>query len=423
MAITILSDPTDFYSVPYVPAYAPLVYLVSGSNNAQDNYRYILEIVDAQTSAVLFKAKQFPRPVGDEFAGMMRYDIHKIIENLVSFQLPLLAGTSDKQASNLTFQFLTNPYKSYKVQFGEEYGNPIVEYLNVVDTDVTFAWNSAPDYLDMQGTVYTEFLSEQRVFDGTISGTNKMLTTPSSFKISRESYHYLYYLTNVTGCPTTLFVQYYNDANVGLGNQVITNTNTSVGTYNNRMLYVGVGVPQLSVPIGTYRYTVTPIDLNDDICGQTYEYIIDECVCEYEQFDIYFQNKWGGMDCKTFAKVSTETLKTDKSMYNKYDSGNLTSGNKWSGYASDRGRSIFNVEKTKSFRVNSDWLTDAEFSWLQELIESPNVYVLRTINTKKYFIPVILKNADYEVYKNVNGEPKNLIIDFEYAFNENASRG
>jgi hypothetical protein len=63
------------------------------------------------------------------------------------------------------------------------------------------------------------------------------------------------------------------------------------------------------------------------------------------------------------------------------------------------------TEKTKQVVLNTNWLTETEFEWLQDLIASPVVF-LGTI-------PVNITDTSYEVMDYIDG-PNNLQITVEY---------
>jgi len=69
-------------------------------------------------------------------------------------------------------------------------------------------------------------------------------------------------------------------------------------------------------------------------------------------------------------------------------------------------------------QLNSDWLTDAEFQWLEELITSPTVYSIES----GVLIPIEINTNTYEVRKSVNDGASQLVIDIEYSFQEYATR-
>ena len=76
------------------------------------------------------------------------------------------------------------------------------------------------------------------------------------------------------------------------------------------------------------------------------------------------------------------------------------------------------MESKTTVQLNSDWLTDAEFQWLEELITSPTVYSIES----GVLIPIEINTNTYEVRKSVNDGASQLVIDIEYSFQEYATR-
>jgi hypothetical protein len=72
---------------------------------------------------------------------------------------------------------------------------------------------------------------------------------------------------------------------------------------------------------------------------------------------------------------------------------------------SKHGMTSYATEKTKQVVLNTNWLTETEFEWLQDLIASPVVFLGN--------IPVNITDTSYEVMDYIDG-PNNLQITVEY---------
>ena len=66
-------------------------------------------------------------------------------------------------------------------------------------------------------------------------------------------------------------------------------------------------------------------------------------------------------------------------------------------------------KKDHSYKLTMDAPTDAEFEWLNELIDSPQIY----FEFEGYFYPVSLKATNYEYSKYVNNRLRVFEVDID----------
>ncbi len=126
----------------------------------------------------------------------------------------------------------------------------------------------------------------------------------------------------------------------------------------------------------------------------------------YEGIRLAWLNRWGTWDYYTFNKKSVRSLNTKKTQYTQL-------GGTWNnehyipqGYRG--GRKNFTVNSTEKLKLNTDFLNDLESEWMEELINSPEVYLLnrKSLDTygvsssvsgivNKYVEPVILTTSSF----------------------------
>ena len=113
-------------------------------------------------------------------------------------------------------------------------------------------------------------------------------------------------------------------------------------------------------------------------------------------------NQWGTWDYYTFTQKSVRTISTKESTYNQLEgSWNNTT------YRTDSfrgGKKTFRRNSIEKIRMNSDYISESESSWFEELMNSPEVYVLngydanesanRSFNT--YVTPVRILTKSYQ---------------------------
>jgi hypothetical protein len=62
-----------------------------------------------------------------------------------------------------------------------------------------------------------------------------------------------------------------------------------------------------------------------------------------------------------------------------------------------------------SYRLTADSMSDTDYAWASQLINSPQIYM----EVDDYFYPVTIKNTNYEYSKYVNNRQRALEVDFE----------
>jgi hypothetical protein len=95
----------------------------------------------------------------------------------------------------------------------------------------------------------------------------------------------------------------------------------------------------------------------------------------YEPIRLTWLNQWGTWDYYTFTQKSTRTLSTQGTTYNQIDGEWNGAGYKIDGFRG--GKKSFRVNATQAIKMNSDYLSEEHSAWFQELVNSPEVYILR----------------------------------------------
>ena len=402
MAITIIDKPYSS-SNNFAPAHNPCFYTVSGTNNVQTGYRHIYQVFINGTLEATIKKAPMPNGYG-------AIDLHRIVENYVGH---------DIEYADSGFVHSTNMRAAVSLKIGEEYGT--TQTLDVVNDSIRL-WNASVPYRSFINLDITTRLPNN-------NASARFLTTPLTFRQVRGSYAWLHMIQKSTDDIKRLYVRTFNEAGAGLGTYWIANSLNTVTGIINQFLRVPIGSGNIAnnsitaitgtTPIITdavKRYDVTAYNGADEPCSLTYTYTLLDAECSYTTYNLVFQNRYGGFDSVQFTKVSRETITTERQRFEKTDytfpSGIFTQNIK------NRGKTTFHVESKESVQLNSDWLTDAEFEWLQELITSPMVYSIE----ENALVPIEINTNTYEVRKSVNDGASQLVIDIEYAYQEYATR-
>jgi hypothetical protein len=127
----------------------------------------------------------------------------------------------------------------------------------------------------------------------------------------------------------------------------------------------------------------------------------------YETVRMMWLNRAGGWDYFSFTKDNKKTVNIERSEFTKILDYNYSVG--------DRGDTIYAQKGKENFLVNSDWITEDQAKWLEELFTSPEVYHLSGTNK----LPIIITDTNYEVKTYLRNELFNIQINYRYSYNIN----
>ena len=141
-------------------------------------------------------------------------------------------------------------------------------------------------------------------------------------------------------------------------------------------------------------------------------FAVDYTTTRYGNIELYFVDRLGSLVPVNFELQSAKSIQISRNEYQTF-LGNL-SGSKWAYDSTDRGRNILNTTVKKQVDLNSNWLTEAEAEYLQQLYTSPAVYI------KEYgqLWPVIVTSNSYDIKTKLNKKNIQIKLTIEYANND-----
>ena len=120
----------------------------------------------------------------------------------------------------------------------------------------------------------------------------------------------------------------------------------------------------------------------------------------YEPIRLTWLNQWGCWDYYTFNMKSSKSISTKGSTYEQL--GGTWNEKHYRPYSFKGGKKAFRVNATEKISMNTDFVSEAESEWFEELINSPEVYILEGYQTdnslsslNNYVIPVRLTTSSY----------------------------
>ena len=120
----------------------------------------------------------------------------------------------------------------------------------------------------------------------------------------------------------------------------------------------------------------------------------------YEPIRLTWLNQWGTWDYYTFNMKSSKSISTKGSTYEQL--GGTWNEMHYRPYSFKGGKKSFRVNATEKVIMNTDFVNESESEWFEELINSPEIYILEGFQTdpagsslNNYVTPVRLQTSSY----------------------------
>lgn len=312
---------------------------------------------------------------------------------------PQYDGTSSITAIVNTYSIRTDKTFSTTLLAGESGDIDLVSKYSGTSS-VFYGWPGTRQY--------TESATFSQYF---LTGTSsKFLTNqPDYVKVGLDDYQTISYILP-TNSTYAMVVDLYDANNTQIGSPIsITVSNTQLRND------FGIGPKNLSnagvsmTNVYTYRVSMA---LGGSRISEYKWFRIDRECSSYEKTRICFLNRRGGFDYFNFTLDNKKQINIKRTEYQKDLAWNYTVG--------DRGQTILSVSADAKYTVNSNWLTEAESVWLEELLTSPEVYILGNTSTlggasTGYKLPIILTDNGYEVKTYMRNQVFNLVLNYVMA--------
>ena len=147
--------------------------------------------------------------------------------------------------------------------------------------------------------------------------------------------------------------------------------------------------------------------------GTEYKYFkVDRTCSSYDKTRVVFLNRRGGFDYFNFTLDNKKQVNIKRTEYQKDLAWNYSVG--------DRGQTILAMSGEERYTANSNWITEDESVWLEELLTSPEVYVLGNTSStgasaSGYKLPIIITDTNYEVKTYMRNQVFNLVLNYRMA--------
>ena len=391
MAVNIFEYPENWQN-----AHNELVFDVSSTNAGLPNFQFLADInIVGQTNPVsrLLLPKQ-------PSVNTIKFDIGEVIRNYVSYDF--------KSFDVSGIQSCNNSKINYWVDFGEVYdvsGTPTI-FANLgsyySSGDNAKSSNAVFDFLDWSKTAYT-------ILD--IDSSNRTLNQQTFMEKLRQDEQKFITMFDPQGVLAYIRISLLN-ASMGVIIQSTAGytpvsgiTSINIAKAGNSFgYYLTVYNAAFTNPNAVY-YSVEGLNSSEDLLFQNI-YLIDTSCTKYESVRLHWLNNLGAFDSFTFMKVSRNRTEVERKQYKKFQPLD---------YAKTfRAKTNYYTKASDSITINSDYLTDAEYEGMKQLIESPIVMYEIDSNT---YVPVNIVETNYEQKRYVNDRRmSNIELTIQYTF-------
>lgn len=422
MAVTITNNFNDVVALQ-----KPLVLTASSTNTAQPKFRYVLT-VDVNGVEVI-KVKQQANANDD-----VHFDLYQIIKDFFenkyrapSTSIHKISRAVDGDDTALLIEL--NCYEEYATSTTT---SPTEYPATGNDTDKFICINTVFQFTDG----VTPTLSGVYEYDGTSTPISWLTNMPLTQKTRSGEYSTAAILISSfnVDTPTGLIyelIYYQNDGTVVNGYEILAST-ISMEDFISTLSIVNAGKLYQFFPVGYQNleeqifsaparpsnnsgfdyYTIRIFDSGDEqiYTSKTYRFDLADC-SKYTPVQLAWVNSLGAWDYYTFELASIENLNIERDTIRK-NYGNWNAAANFSYNQHERGEMVTKIEADKEYTVNSDWLDDDYFVWLQELLMSKEV---QYCNSDGVFNPVIITDNSYEIKKELNKKLNSLTLKFKLA--------
>ena len=404
MALTVYNTPNS-----YAPAYNQMIFTLSSTNVAQSNFRYIADIyVNGSSDYTRLEVGKNPSN------GYGTFDVSGIIQNFL---------TRDAEDNTTTFKQCGNSIAYYIVQFGEQYGasSGITNYTNLTSSS-GYAFNGV-----FEPNNFLTFATNTYVLE---NASSQFLTDQPTFKtITGEKMAFGFMTDAVNEGYNLEIVTYYDEGTVfntvRVQNPYAALSNRADRSINVRVDYDWINSltnPDLSfgsLPIFVTNWEYYEVKIKNSggtVVSETIRIYPGEICSKYEPIRFKFMNNYGKYDYYTFTGAKTKSTNIKRNTYK--SNPNQWSGTNYNYSRTSRGLSQYETVLDDTITINSDWITQLESIWLEQLVTSPDVYIYEGAN----LVSVNITNANYETKYEASQQLFNLVISFTYSQNRKRQR-
>ena len=439
MATTIEQDPL----YPQPPVGQEVIFVVSNNTIVAGftNVRFIADVYISDTIPTSITVTSVPTATfktTPNNAGVGIFDFKQVVENYVSADnmaykqskyktvvtsddTPHPLHLIDKYSRNKkAARWLTIQFKTQYTDANGDVVTPETLFTVSVDYQLFNGYLKYSDILTMgTGATASNFGYNLSNFNLSAQTDSFLTNAPATQYANLEDYGTLAFLSPNDNLDY-IKLTYKDSSGSQIGTENI-NKNWTNGAYTNfssyiseRLLYFGCYPANLQNWSGTFNALLTPVDqmsggsidvqaFDDSSNRISKQYSINiNCpnLKGYESIRLCWLNQWGAWDYYTFIQKSVRSISTKGSTYEQLAGTWNEAAYRVDSYKG--GKKAFRVNATEKITMNSDFVSESENDMFEELINSPEVYILEGYQTdgsfsalNQYVKPVRLTTSSF----------------------------
>ena len=366
-------------------------------------------------------------------AGVGMFDFRPIIESFVKADNLAMEGSAYKTIVNTLdtsvpihlidkYSGNVNTIRYFAIKFKIEYINNAGNLVTVqsASSDLYQIFNGYLKHTDELNLVGNNFGHNLSSFNLSTVADSFLSNAPVTQYANLEDYGTFPILdTNDELHYIKLIYKDSTGSQIGNENIFKTSDNGAYNTYNGsigmNILFFGCFPANLQgsstlfnnlVSAGTIQGGSIEVQaFNDQLGGQISQKYTINLNCPtlkgYEPVRLTWLNQWGAWDYYTFTMKSTKTISTKGSTYKQLEGSWNKSTYKLDSFKG--GKKAFRVNATEKIKMNTDFVSESDSEWFEDLINSPEVYIVKGYNQtelptsalNQYIIPVRLTTSSY----------------------------
>jgi hypothetical protein len=427
---------------PQVPVGQEVIFVVSNSTIVAGftNVRFIADVYISDTTPSSITTTTTPTATfktTPNNAGVGIFDFRQVVENYVSAdnmafndsQYKLVSTTDDTpHPLHLIDKYSRNKKTArwlsiqFKTQYTDANGDVVTPTTLFTVSDPYQLFNSYLKYSDIltmgTGATANNFGYDLSNFNLSAQTDRFLTNAPDTQYANLEDYGTIAFLAPNDNLEY-IRLQFIDSTGSQIGQEVVYKTAAN-GAYTNfsteiseRLLYFGCFPGNLQnwsttfqnlVTAGTIQGGSIAIQAYDDSGNrQSKRYTINiNCpnLKGYESIRLCWLNQWGVWDYYTFTQKSVRSISTTGSTYEQLAGTWNEAAYRVNSYKG--GKKAFRVNATEKITMNSDFVSESENEMFEELINSPEVYILEGYQTdgtfsalNQYVKPVRLTTSSF----------------------------
>jgi hypothetical protein len=437
-----------------IPVYSPIIFVVEDNTIVANkfNVKFIAEVsvaknnISTAPSIITLKVTPNGKGVGIfDFSSVLQSYVESENQgSRVGLSNPnngsAFKGTifSDENPHSLhTIDTMCTNEKSLRllrIIFKVQYSNSILD-TPTIDTNIAkrsdtfFIYNGTLQEEDILKSDGTNFGYDLDAFNYIPNDTDSKFLTdcPTTQTIGSSDYHTLAFFNNyeedfviggtnanrpkVSQLAITVYTG-INGTGTVMSSNFITNTPANGGKggnisdSNSRLIFAGVGTGNFKntgaiTTAGAKSYIIVMQDDRGNTISKNYIFNIDDDNCKgFEKIRLTWLNRHGAWDYFNFTRKNTRNISTNRVTYKQLSGSWNESVFRLHGYKG--GRKTFRANAKESITLNTDYMSEAEAIWFEQLFTSPEVYILNEFSSdtdtgylRKYVQPVVLTSQTY----------------------------